>query len=173
MFAFLSRLIGGQEVHSPKRRSTNGAVGSQVESCEQRTYLTGGVMFGPAFDGVVIQPPVKDFTPEPPPAPAAASFSGEWKHFITRMTLEQTGDKVKGQLTSFGIAGAKLKGAVEGNELVAVVRGKGSHPTLGIGRFRTELNLTLNGGSILSGTAHPVFKGVDLGVHNETYTRVL
>ncbi len=173
MSTFLGRLLGCLKVNSPKRRTTRGCVGSEAEVCEQRTYLTGGVMFGPAFDGIVTQPPVKDFDPAPPPAPVAASFTGEWKHFFTRMTLEQTGEKVKGQLTSFGIAGAKLKGVVEGDELTAVVRGRGSHPTLGIGRFRIELNLTMNGTSILSGTSHAVFKGVDLGVHNEAYTRVL
>ncbi|MCA9096001.1 MAG: hypothetical protein KDA68_21120 [Planctomycetaceae bacterium] len=172
MLTFLAGLLGGQNVHFPRRRSTNGAIGSQVESCEQRMYLTGGVLFGPAFDGIVVDPPVKDFDPEPPPA-VVADYTGEWKHFFDRMTLVQTGEKVKGQLISVGITGAKVKGVVEGGELEAVIRGKGIHPTMGIGRFRITLNLTMDGANSLSGTSHTVFKGVDLGIHNVDYTRVL
>jgi len=144
-----------------------------LAACDKPSPPPTPVAEAPLPTDIGLAPATPEALPPAPPAPVAASFTGEWKHFFTRMTLEQTGEKVKGQLTSFGIAGAKLKGVVEGDELTAVVRGRGSHPTLGIGRFRIELNLTMNGTSILSGTSHAVFKGVDLGVHNETYTRVL
>jgi len=172
MSTFFCKLLGCLKVQSSRRRATRGGVGSEAEVCEQRTYLTGGVMFGPAFDGIVLDPPVRDFNPDPVPA-AAASFTGEWKHVFDRMTLEQTGNKVKGEFTSLGITGAKVKGIAEGGDLVAVIRGKGLHPTQGIGRFRIELNMTMTDANHLSGTSQTVFKGNDLGVHHVTYTRVL
>jgi len=172
MSTFIGKLLGCFKVQSPGRRAKRGGVGSEAEVCEQRMYLTGGVVFGPAFDGIVLDPPVRDFNPDPVPA-AAASFTGEWKHVFDRMTLEQTGNKVKGEFTSLGITGAKVKGVVEGGDLVAVIRGKGLHPTQGIGRFRIELNMTMNDANHLSGTSQTVFKGNDLGVHHVTYARVL
>ena len=171
MFTYLAGLMGRQNVSSSKRRSTSGAIRSQVESCEQRMYLTGGVVFGPAFDGVVVdQPPVENFNPDPVPA-AAASFTGEWKHSFDHMTLTQTGKRVKGEVTSIGIAKAKLKGVAEGGELVAVIRGKGVHPTLGIGRFRIKLDLTMSDADHLNGTSQTIFKKNDLGAHSVTFTR--
>lgn len=136
-----------------KRRPFNSRLGRAPDLCESRMLLSAHVAaaISSAHAGRHANP---QLVPE--------DFSGSWSlGGPTNMHLTQNGEKITGGFSTPGVVGVelKLKGSVNGDNLIATAKGRYTDSGLGTGKAKFSFNVNLVTNTSFTGTVQLVFKG--------------